>query len=103
MFKLTKHIIWYFKLQFYCVILFMLLYYIANVIGVKYKFISTRTHKPVKSITLFECLHFSLITQTTVGYHGSNVPGTPETKLSLLINTIHLFIVLIAISLAFTG
>ena len=103
MFKLTKHIILYFKLQLFFVILFTLLYYIANEIGVKYKLISTRTHKPVKSITLFDCLHFSLITQTTVGYHGSNVPGTPDTKLSLLLNTIHLFVVLGAISLAFSG
>ena len=103
MFKLTKHIIWYFKLQLFFVILFTILYYIANEIGVKYKLISIRTHKPVTSITLFDSLHFSLITQTTVGYHGTHVSGTPETKISLLINTIHLFVVLGSISLAFSG
>ena len=99
--NLTKTMIYYITLQIFLVFLFTILYYVSNKIGVKYKLISNRTHKPVKKVTLFDCLHFSLITQTTVGYHGQNAPETPETNLSKIINTIQLFVILGTFSLAF--
>ena len=68
---LTKHII--------VIIMFTFIYYFANRLAVMHKI-------EKKNINLFDSLHFSLVTQTTVGY-GKNFTSNLYTKIA---NIIHL-------------
>lgn len=68
---LTKHIV--------VIIIFTFIYYFANRLAVMHKI-------EKKEIDLFDSLHFSLVTQTTVGY-GKNFTSNLYTKTA---NIIHL-------------
>ena len=73
------------------ILLFSILYWIANQIETKYNMkvlddSGNTTDKPVKPVTFFNAFYFSLVTQTTVGYGKT----TPSTKITQVINIMQL-------------
>lgn len=86
--------------QILLTLIFAVLYYIDSYLNVKNKVVSTVTKKPVIRVTFIECLYFSLVTQTTVGYgwtdndrKGHAVPYTDilSTKIINMLQMISIF------------
>ena len=86
--------------QILLTLIFAVLYYIDSYLIVKHKVVSTVTKKPVKRVTFIECLYFSVVTQSTVGYgwadndsKGHAVPYTDilSTKIINMLQMISIF------------
>lgn len=84
----ARHFVFY---NFVTVFVFGLIYYVLQYFDGK-TFVSNRAiidqdaHK-TKTYSLIECIHFSLVTQTTIGYGGM----IPLSKACVLINSLQLF------------
>ena len=84
----ARHFVFY---NFVTVFVFGLIYYALQYFDGK-TFVSNRAitdqhaHK-TNTFTLIECIHFSLVTQTTIGYGGM----IPLSKLCVLVNSLQLF------------
>lgn len=79
----------FFVLQVCLALIFGLLYYLAVWYDINYL-----NRKPLSDdmqLNIFEALHFSLITQTTVGYSGGYAYLSETGK---LVNFVHLFSIL---------
>ena len=73
------------------VLLFSILYYLSSNYLEKTGFVDTYNKSKTEAISYFDCLHFSLVTQTTVGYGRFEPYGT----ISRIINVFQLISIVV--------
>jgi hypothetical protein len=79
-----------------CAFIFGILYYLVQFVEDNAYFEPSQGMKPgdkqVETISLTKCLHFSLASQTTIGYGGFS----PYGPITTLINSLHMVCIFIA-------
>ena len=73
------------------VLLFSILYYLSSNYLEKTGFVDTYYKRKSEAMSYFDCLHFSLVTQTTVGYGRFEAYGT----ISRIINVFQLISIVV--------
>lgn len=82
------------KRHLYSTLFFGIIYYIVNIYEVENKMVDIRTKKMIKNISFFECLYFSLNTETTVGY-GEIIPQTVITRAVAMVQLILVLLIVV--------
>ena len=76
------------------IVMFGLLYYFTDKFLESDGFMKHGTEEQKTNITLWDCIHFSLVTQTTVGY-GGLIPSGPIAKIVNAIQLLTIFGVIV--------